>query len=456
MHPTLRQPAVPINIRRRSTVLQRPLLYLIIALLPLAHLGTMRVLQGTRKAATIQPIEAALVLIIALLLFDWLRPGAPLSGAGGTWRWILLFPAWGLFSLVVNGAYVFHLPSAQILFASFYALRWLAYAILYFVVSRLLLLDPRLAVRTVTGLVFGAIAFVSFGLYQAIYLPNFAFTVAPREELNAIWDVQGHRLVSTILDPNIAAAYISIFALLTLSFYVYGLGRRWLLAFCLLTAGLVATLSRGGALGFLLGALVLAAVARRRRILAVCSLGLVAFLAAFPQLLPLLNHFHRLSASDLSARSRYNDWLLAYRIVSDHPITGIGFDALGFVRRHYGAVMFGPSAFGLGGDFFLIPTLTGIVGLVIYTAMICGVCKSANRARRLGISKWERACGAGVIGATTAAVVSSLFTTVLTFPQIAAVLWMLWAIVDWSAARARTPSHRRKEYAPPVPAAAGF
>ncbi|MGH9471131.1 MAG: O-antigen ligase family protein [Terriglobales bacterium] len=455
MHQIAKLPAV-LTTRRRRKALQRSLLYVIIALLPLGHLGTLRLFQGTRKAATTQPIEVVLVATIIILLIDLFRPGAQFAGRGGTWRWLLLFPAWGVSSLVYNGEYVLYLSRAQIVFASLYAARWLAYATLYFTVSQLLLLNPRVAVRVVNGLLAGAVAFVLFGIYQATYLPNFAFMIAPREELHALWDLQGHRLVSTLLDPNIAAAYISVFAILAFSFYIYGFGRRWLLAFCLLSAGLVATLSRGGVLGFLVGALALAAVARRRRIFTAYALGLGALIAAFPHLLPLLHHFHRLSATDFSARTRYDDWLLAYHITSDHPITGIGFNALGFVRRRYGAVMFGPSAFGLAGDLFLIPTLTGVIGLAIYATMIGGVCKSANRARRLGVTRWERALGAGVLGATTGAVVSSLFTTVLTYPQVAAALWMLWAIVDWSAARASPLPKRPAAYAQPAIITAAF
>ena len=52
------------------------------------------------------------------------------------------------------------------------------------------------------------LAFAGFGIVQSAFLPNFAQRIYPDARLYLDWDPQGHRLVSTFLDPNFAGAFI--------------------------------------------------------------------------------------------------------------------------------------------------------------------------------------------------------------------------------------------------------
>jgi hypothetical protein len=52
------------------------------------------------------------------------------------------------------------------------------------------------------------LAIAAFGIVQAAFLPNFAFIVYPEARELLDWDPQRHRLVSTVLEPNVAAGMI--------------------------------------------------------------------------------------------------------------------------------------------------------------------------------------------------------------------------------------------------------
>ena len=92
------------------------------------------------------------------------------------------------------------------------------------------------------------IAFAAFGLVQAVFIPHFAQVVYPDSRVTIDFDEQGHRLVSTVLEPNMAGAMIMLVFLVQLAQLAGGVRiSSW--KPLLLFSALVATLSRSSFLG---------------------------------------------------------------------------------------------------------------------------------------------------------------------------------------------------------------
>src|SRR5881628_2144610 len=111
--------------------------------------------------------------------------------------------------------------------------------------------------------------------------------------------------MSTVLEPNIAAAMILVVLLVQIGQLAYG-ARISLWKPGLLLVSLVMTLSRSGVLGFIVGVLVILAVRRglTKRMLGFFSVAAVAALAALPQLLVFAAKYQKLGVGDSSALAR--------------------------------------------------------------------------------------------------------------------------------------------------------
>ncbi len=106
----------------------------------------------------------------------------------------------------------FGLSGFELAFSLAYLFRWLAYFGLYVAAINVL---TREDVRGLIGAFDATVLIFSiFGILQAAFLPGFAQLVYPESVVYADWDPQGHRLVSTFLDPNYAGALIVIGLLL--------------------------------------------------------------------------------------------------------------------------------------------------------------------------------------------------------------------------------------------------
>jgi O-antigen ligase len=332
-----------------------------------------------------------------------------------------------MISLILNKVQ-YGLSLGQTAFSALYLGRWISYCLLYFIAYDLCTSGDEVK-RIVKWLVVGSGLFCAFGLIQAVFLPDFAFILHPSAVPLVDFDPQGHRLVSTFLDPNIAAGYILIFALLALSFWIHG-HSRWLGIFLLLAGGLFATLSRGGVLGFFVGVVVLVGMKkfpRKRALMAVLALLVLAY-AMYPSLKGQIEDLQRISIDDPSALSRIEDWKLALDIISSNPLAGIGFDTLGFVAPRFGIIRESAAAFGFAGDLITIFVLTGVIGLIFYLRIYRQMFTGLSLLRSGTKSTWVRAYARGVQASTIAVLFTSSFTTILLYPQIMAVLWILWAL----------------------------
>ena len=403
------------------------LFFCVLVLLPMGRLLNYSFLESARKTAPLSPLDLILPLLLCgYILRRLASKRLPFLRAPHA-LFILGFIGWALLSLFVNSQY-YGLNLDQTVFSGLYLARWVAYASLYFAAIECASNNSRTQ-TILQWLTRGCLAFCLFGILQAAFLPSFAFIVYPDARPYIDYDPQGHRLVSTLLDPNIAAGYILIFALLSLSFYLHGF-KRWRSVFLICVVALILTLSRGGATAFLAGLLVIITSRKLRysRLIITVLVVVIVALSFYPILRTQIEDINRFSLSDPSAMSRVDDWKLALQMIEDNPVFGIGYNTFGFVSSRYRIMREGGSAFGLAGDLFLIVVLTGLVGLLLYGMIVRGVFANLRRLRAQSHNAWDRAFAVGVRAATAGVIVGACFTSLLLYPQTMAVLWILWGL----------------------------
>lgn len=321
-----------------------------------------------------------------------------------------------------------------------YLVRWLFYFGVYVVaINTIRAADVSRLWRTLEAAI---IAFSIFGMFQSAFLPDFALMVYPEGRRYLDWDPQGHRLVSTILDPNFAGMFI----LMGLLIQVAGIAVGHRVAAwkpLLLLVALVLTASRSSILAFFVGgALILLVRGITRRMAYAIGVLIVLFLAALPQLLAFGRSLGKLTLSDPSAMSRVTVWLRGLRVFSDHWLIGVGFNTWGFVGEWYGWERGPTASYAIDGGLLFIAVMTGVVGLALYLGMMLSMSLRARAVWRNGAQPAEhRAIALGTVAASVAMVVHSLFTNSILLPFLMAPMWTLWGLVAVSY-RAGPELHR--------------
>jgi O-antigen ligase len=285
--------------------------------------------------------------------------------------------------------------------------------------------------------------FAAFGVVQAAFLPGFAQLVYPESRAYLDWDIQGHRLVSTVLEPNIAAAMLLVGLLVQLAQLSVGVRvARW--RPLLLFVALVLTLSRSGALGLVSGvATILLARGLSKRLLRwiVVVTGLV--LLALPKLITFASSYGKFSTGG-SAAARVVSWVQALRVFRDHPLFGIGFNTFGFVQERYGYTRFGTAAYSSDGGLLFIAVLTGVVGLAVYMWMLYAIvrrCRAIWRDHELPPE--YRGLAIGMTAVIVGLCVDSVFVNSLLTTFVMELFWILCALIFSIASEERSAGRIR-------------
>jgi O-antigen ligase len=410
--------------RRAPTIRVAQLTALTLSVLLIGNLGRVPVFSTGARDAPILFNDLAVGLLVAAGFVAAVSARSlkiDLVGATG-----LLFAAVGLASALL-ASQEFALSAGELIVSVAYLARWVFYFALYIVlINTLRESDVQPVWRALERVV---LVFAGFGIVQSLFLPDFAQLVYPESRAYADWDPQGHRLVSTLLDPNFAGALIVMVLLVEIALLARGVPVPIWKAILLLAATLM-TASRSSVLALLIGGSVIV-VARglSRRMLRFASLALVLLAISAPVLLEFARRYNKLQI-DRSALGRITLWLRGLEVFADHPVLGVGFNTWGYVQERYGYTRLFASSYGLDGGLLFIAVMTGLVGLSLYVFMIGTV---ARRGRAIWrderYDERERGLALGVVAATIAMCVHSLFTNSLLLPILMEVLWILWALV---------------------------
>jgi len=366
-------------------------------------------------------VGAALVVVaLACLQARRLRVDAVVGAA-------LLFAGVGV-GAALWAAQKYGIAAGELLASFAYLGRWLAYFGVYVAVLNVARDDDAPVLWSALERM--VLAFAAFGVFQVFAFEHFAQTIYPQGGDYIIWDYQGRRLVSTLLDPNFAGMLLAFPLLVHVAQFSFGAPvRAW--KSVLLLAALLLTVSRGAVLAFCVGLVVIVAVRGLRARLARAA-GVVALVALpfVPALVGFAASFKKFSV-DESAMARVEAWLRALTVISDNPVFGVGFNTYPYVRRAYGwAVADNLPAGGLDGGLLFITVLTGFVGLALYLGLLGLIVARCRRLWREPLAPpAARGFALGTAAATVALVLHSITVNSLLLPFLMEVLWLMAGIV---------------------------
>jgi O-antigen ligase len=338
----------------------------------------------------------------------------------------LLFAAIGGLS-ALSAIPRFGLSGMEIVASLAYLARWMLYFALYIVIINCVRVTD--AESLWSALERAMLIIAAFGIVQAIFLPNFALMVYPNSREYNDWDPQRHRLVSTILEPNVAAGMIGAVLVVQLARMACGV-RVALWKPVVMFAALLMALSRGGTFAFLTGcAVVIAAVGVRKKLVRFGALLFVLFLPVLPKFIAFGNEYGRFGISDDSAASRVRVWQRALATFFEHPWFGIGFNTYGFVQERRGFERVGGVSYSAEGGLLFIAVMTGIVGLAVFIAMLWVAIRRFRRAWRDDrATPAERGLLLGTAAATMTIFVDTIFVNTLFVPFVMEIMWVLWGL----------------------------
>jgi len=315
---------------------------------------------------------------------------------GGLLVWLMLSMAWAE-----------HPPVGSEVFFG-----WLVAGVIVLVISTVIT-DRRYLRLAVAALVLGAVVSVGLGLFGGAIQPPSAGSS----------DATG-RIVGGSGDPNFLAAGV-VPAIVLAAGLAAGSTRVavWVaagVATALLTVGLVASESRGGFVAALLAAVVMLVLAKRHRAWAVAFLLCVTGIAAAwfstdPAAWERLSDFNE-------SNGRSELWGVAVQMWQDNPVAGVGLQAFvdnadGYVRE-LGSLEFAeflteqPKV--VHNTYLELLAETGLVGLILFVAVIAGTLRAAWRAAALFELIGDRAMATlakSVIAATAAMLASTAFVS---------------------------------------------
>jgi len=397
------------------------MLRIVIMLLIVGQLGRIPVLStGTSEAPLLVNDICVMALIAVTFVSALAARSFRVDAVGGL---MVAFATVGFVS-ALWAVPRFGLSGLALLVSLAYLVRWFVYFLVYLVVINIVRADDVTAVwRSLEAMM---LVFAVFGIIQSIFIPHFAQVVYPDSRVYVDWDEQGHRLVSTMLEPNIAGSMTMLMLLVNVAQLAGGERVAFWKPLVFLGA-LVATLSRSSFLGLAVGLMLVVAVrgiSRRMLRFGVVVLALLA--VALPGLIQYAMRFNKLSISDASAMSRVINWLRALQVWSDHPLFGIGFNTYGYVAERYGLTRAGAATFSSDGGLLFIGVMTGIVGLGLYVAMLVLVVRRCRRVWRCpdAPAGW-RALAVGIAAGTVAICVHATFVNSILTTFVMEMLWVM-------------------------------
>ena len=228
------------------------------------------------------------------------------------------------------------------------------------------------------------------------------------------------RAIGTAVDPNVLGGMMILVAglLAPQLFARERLWPRWLTAIMLLTAtlALYLTYSRSALLGLVTSVGVLALLKYRKLIpLGFVGLLLLLFL---PQTQEYMARFYEgIMGQDLATQMRFGEYKDALILINRYPLFGVGFTGVPDIDIYLGVSML----------YLTIAQNMGVIGLLIFLAIMVGFFAMLLRSWRQGYDAGLEAILLGLTGAVAGALVSGIFDHYwfnMTYPHMTVLLWL--------------------------------
>lgn len=340
-----------------------------------------------------------------------------------------VFPIVIIFSLWAVTANIFSLSFLsfkEVASSPFFLLRFLAY---FFISQVVLNLVERNKIRNwLNAFLLIGFLFIILGFVQLIIFPNLSFLTEYG------WDPHQKRIVSTILDPNFAglifvfifSTAVSLFLFEKKSNYFISEPKTKLIYLGLSLLSIIAVLltySRSSYLALLVAGLIIGTFKSVKILIAVSIFLLVSFIVLPPVKSRIIGAF----SLDKTSQARIESWNNAIEIFKHQPIFGVGFNNYRYAQAKYRLFAYPEqielhSASGVDSSLLLVAATTGIIGLLLFLALIAVVISSAISNIYLQ--------PASLISLTVflSLLVHSQFVNSFFFPQISLIFWFIFGL----------------------------
>lgn len=334
-----------------------------------------------------------------------------------------------LFSLVLSLTF---LKLNEVLAGSLYLFRFVEYVLLG-VITADIVRTRKDAQKLLTAIVTVACVIAAAGFVQLAVYPD----LGKLEEYG--WDPHINRLVSTWLDPNFIAGYLSfIIAIVTaVALYTKNVVKKTGLIAILgiLAIALFLTYSRSGYVAAAASLGIIGILKSRKLLVAGIIIFIVGlnFLPRAQERVDDLVHsvqsfvFSGSENPDPTARLRIVSWNQTLELIAKRPLLGSGYNTLKYVKYNEGFVEDPSVHSASGSDSSLLTILatTGILGLLPFLLLHWNMLKlSYQNWRNKTVPLQWQGYGLGVFAGLVGLLFHSLFVNSLLFPQILIPLWI--------------------------------
>ncbi|HUD10017.1 MAG TPA: O-antigen ligase family protein [Patescibacteria group bacterium] len=335
---------------------------------------------------------------------------------------IVVFSVIGLMSLLVN------LPSLgvnNLFISSLYLVRWVAYALIYVIVSEF---EPKFKNKISYWLLFSGSIVIFLGYVQYFFYPNL------RNLFYLGWDVHLYRMFSSFLDPNFAGAFFVLFFIFSL---VLGLkhfrkkenfksGIIFLIAITDFIA-VYLTYSRSALIMLIVTVVTYLIVQRQKRLIVAAIIGLIAIIFFLPKSFTTEGTNLLRTASGVA---RIESLQTGVKIFQQSPILGVGFDAYRYAQHKVGlnSLYWQVIHSGAGTDngFLFILATAGIVGLAAFLYILFSIFSLAKQNLKKNI--YAVVLFSGLAGL----IIDGLFVNSLFYVLILEWVWILSSLTEKS------------------------
>lgn len=228
------------------------------------------------------------------------------------------------------------------------------------------------------------------------------------------------RAIGTAVDPNVLGGMMILVAglLAPQLFAQERLWPRWLTVIMLGTAtlALYLTYSRSALLG-LATSVGLLALLKYRRLIPLGFIGLLLLLF-LPQTQEYVARFYEgIMGEDLATQMRFGEYKDALILINRYPLFGVGFTGVPDIDIYLGVSML----------YLTIAQNMGVIGLLIFLAIMVGFFVMLFRSWRQGYPPGIEAILLGLVGTIAGALVSGIFDHYwfnMTYPHMSVLLWL--------------------------------
>lgn len=334
---------------------------------------------------------------------------------------LIIFVSIMVISLIFN---LFTLPILSFISAFLYIIRWVLYLFIFYV---LYALDKNFKNRLLWYMLVSGFLVALFGYVQFFLFPSL-------QSLYYLgWDKHLYRLFSTFLDPNFCGLILVLAFILNFHFLKifkdHGKVAIFLLLQLVMFIAILLTYSRTALVALVVSIVSLLIFKREWKYIILFILCIVFFIILLPRTFKTEGTNFLRTNSIQSRISSIKDVLTIYK---EHPVIGVGFNALRYqqyVHGYINAANWETTHAGAGTDnsFLFVLVTTGVVGLISYIFLWFSIFKTLLR-------KMAKKNNFAIITISSciAAIVGSFTVNALFYPFIMLWLWMLIGVTESS------------------------